>query len=87
MVDFTQLGLQLLGFASVAAWAVCMTIVFLVIKATIGLRASREEEIKGLDICEHGLTSAYAGFEFGAAGMPDIDITYDDVVSVGSESS
>jgi len=84
---FTQLGLQLLGFASVAAWAViCMTIVFLVIKATIGLRASREEEIKGLDICEHGLTSAYAGFEFGAAGMPDIDITYDDVVSVGSES-
>mgnify|MGYP001169910808 FL=1 len=84
---FTQLGLQLLGFASVAAWAViCMTIVFLAIKATVGLRASKEEEIKGLDICEHGLTSAYAGFEFGAAGMPDIDITYDDVVSVGSES-
>lgn len=84
---FTQLGLQLLGFVTVAAWAVvCMTIVFLAIKATIGLRASREEEIKGLDICEHGLTSAYAGFEFGAAGMPDIDITYDDVVSVGSES-
>lgn len=84
---FIQLGLQLLGFVTVAAWAVvCMTIVFLAIKATIGLRASREEEIKGLDICEHGLTSAYAGFEFGAAGMPDIDITYDDVVSVGSES-
>lgn len=84
---FTQLGLQLLGFVTVAAWAVvCMTIVFLSIKATIGLRASKEEEIKGLDICEHGLTSAYAGFEFGAAGMPDIDITYDDVVSVGSES-
>ena len=84
---FTQLGLQLLGFVTVAAWTVvCMTIVFLVIKATIGLRASKEEEIKGLDICEHGLTSAYAGFEFGAAGMPDIDITYDDVVSVGSES-
>lgn len=84
---FTQLGLQLLGFVTVAAWAVvCMTIVFLAIKATIGLRASKEEEIKGLDICEHGLTSAYTGFEFGAAGMPDIDITYDDVVSVGSES-
>lgn len=84
---FTQLGLQLLGFVTVAAWAVvCMTIVFLAIKATIGLRASKEEEIKGLDICEHGLTSAYAGFEFGAAGMPDIDITYDDAVSVGSES-
>ena len=84
---FRQLGLQLLGFVTVAARAVvCMTIVFLAIKATIGLRASKEEEIKGLDICEHGLTSAYAGFEFGAAGMPDIDITYDDVVSVGSES-
>ena len=39
---FEQLGLQLLGFVSVAAWtAVCMTIVFLVIKATVGLRASR----------------------------------------------
>ena len=82
---FTQLGLQLLGFVSVAAWAaVCMTIVFFVIKATIGLRATEEEEIKGLDICEHGLTSAYAGFELGTAGMPDI--TYEDVVSVGSES-
>mgnify|MGYP000388161370 CR=1 FL=1 len=78
---------SVIGFVTVAAWAVvCMTIVFLAIKATIGLRASKEEEIKGLDICEHGLTSAYAGFEFGAAGMPDIDITYDDVVSVGSES-
>lgn len=61
-----------------------MTIVFFVIKATIGLRATEEEEIKGLDICEHGLTSAYAGFELGTAGMPDI--TYEDVVSVGLES-
>lgn len=60
---FKLLGLQLIGFASVAAWtAVTITIVFLVIKATIGLRASQEEEIIGLDATEHGLASAYSGF-------------------------
>ena len=60
---FKQLGLQLAGFASVAAWTTVMiTITFLVIKATIGLRVSEEEEIVGLDSCEHGLPSAYAGF-------------------------
>lgn len=59
---FKQLGLQLLGFASVAAWtAVTITIAFLIIKATVGLRVSEEEEIVGLDASEHGLTSAYAG--------------------------
>ena len=58
---FKQLGLQLLGFVSVAAWtAVTITIAFLIIKATVGLRVS--EEIVGLDSCEHGLPSAYAGF-------------------------
>lgn len=57
------LGLQLIGFASVAAWTlVTITIVFLVIKATVGLRASQEEEIVGLDVMEHGLASAYSGF-------------------------
>ncbi len=57
------LGLQLIGFASVAAWTfVTITIVFLVIKATVGLRASQEEEIVGLDATEHGLASAYSGF-------------------------
>ena len=61
--DFTQLGLQLLGFASVAVYAaVMMVITFMIIKKTIGLRASAEEEIMGLDITEHGLPSAYAGF-------------------------
>ena len=57
------LGLQCLGFVSVAAWtAVTITITFLIIKATIGLRVSRDEEIEGLDATEHGLPSAYAGF-------------------------
>ncbi|MEE0913987.1 MAG: ammonium transporter [Ruminococcus sp.] len=60
---FELLGLQLLGVLSVAAWtAVAMTIVFFVIKKTVGLRATREEEIEGLDATEHGLPSAYAGF-------------------------
>ncbi len=60
---FELLGLQLIGFISVAAWtAVTITIVFLLIKATIGLRASQEEEIVGLDSMEHGLASAYSGF-------------------------
>ena len=60
---FKQLGLQLLGFFSVAAWtAVTITIAFLVIKAIFGLRVTQEEEIVGLDSCEHGLPSAYAGF-------------------------
>ena len=60
---FELLGLQLIGFISVAAWtAATITIVFLLIKATIGLRASQEEEIVGLDSMEHGLASAYSGF-------------------------
>ncbi len=60
---FKQLGIQLLGFVTVAAWtAVTITIAFMIIKATIGLRVSEEEEIIGLDATEHGLTSAYAGF-------------------------
>ena len=60
---FSQLGIQLLGMVCTAAWtAVTITIAFLIIKATIGLRVSEEEEIVGLDACEHGLASAYAGF-------------------------
>ena len=58
-----QLGIQLLGFVSVAAWtALTITVAFLVIKAIFGLRVTEEEEITGLDATEHGLASAYAGF-------------------------
>ena len=54
---------QLLGVVCVIAWvAVTMTIVFFIIKHTIGLRVSEEEEVRGLDVMEHGLTSAYADF-------------------------
>ena len=60
---FHLLGIQLLGFVSVAAWAaIGMFIVFTIIKAIFGLRVSEEEEIEGLDSMEHGLASAYAGF-------------------------
>ena len=58
-----QLGLQLVGFAAVAAWtAVTITVTFIIIKAVLGLRVTEEEEIVGLDSCEHGLASAYSGF-------------------------
>ena len=60
---FHLLGLQILGVLAVAAWtAVTITITFLIIKATVGLRVTEEEEIVGLDIMEHGLASAYSGF-------------------------
>ena len=65
---FELMGLQLLGFASVAAWTVVtITLTFLAIKAVVGLRVTQEEEIIGLDATEHGLPSAYAGF----AMLPD----------------
>ncbi|MBQ3286030.1 MAG: ammonium transporter [Ruminococcus sp.] len=61
--DFKQLGLQFLGFGSVAIYAaILMILTFVIIKKTVGLRASAEDEIMGLDITEHGLPSAYAGF-------------------------
>ncbi len=70
---FHQLGLQLLGFVTVAAWAtVGMIIVFAIIKAIFGLRVSEEEELEGLDSTEHGLASAYSGFsiiDMSNAGM------------------
>ena len=60
---FQQLGIQFVGMLSTAAWtAVTITITFLAIKAIFGLRVTEEEEIVGLDSCEHGLPSAYAGF-------------------------
>jgi len=60
---FSQLGVQALGAVAVVSFvAVGMTIIFQVINKVIGLRVSREEELKGLDISEHGM-EAYAGFQ------------------------
>lgn len=58
-----QLGIQLTGFAAVAFWTVVtITLAYLGIRATVGLRVTEEEEIVGLDSTEHGLASAYSGF-------------------------
>ena len=66
--DFRQLGLQFLGFISVAAWAtVTMTFFFLLLKKVNFLRAEPADELAGLDGSEHGLPSAYADF------MPAVD--------------
>ena len=60
---FHFFGVQCLGVAATAVWTiVTITIVFQVLKHTIGLRVSPEEEVKGLDITEHGLPSAYPDF-------------------------
>jgi Amt family ammonium transporter len=57
------LGVQTLGIFCILAWtALMMTVTFALIKKTVGLRVSQEEEIKGLDKTEHGLPSAYADF-------------------------
>ena len=62
---FHFFAIQCLGVLATAAWAAVMiSIVFLILKSTIGLRVSAEEELKGLDITEHGLPSAYGGFAF-----------------------
>ena len=60
---FKFLGVQLLGVAATIAWtAVVITVVFTLIKKTIGLRAEAADEVMGLDQSEHGLLTAYSGF-------------------------
>ena len=60
---FTQLGVQALGVTSVVIFVVTvMYLVFKIIDKFVGLRVPREEELKGLDITQHGM-EAYAGFQ------------------------
>ncbi|MDR1135422.1 MAG: ammonium transporter [Clostridiales Family XIII bacterium] len=71
---FRTLGIQALGVLSVAVWVgVTMFITFAIIKTTVGLRVSKEEEVEGLDIHEHGIESSYADFmpmvQNGAGGV------------------
>ena len=76
---FHFLGIQILGVLSVADYVtIVITIVFQAIKHTIGLRASEEDELAGLDISEHGLLTAYAGF----AMLPDTTVADEDTVAV-----
>lgn len=69
------LGTQCLGILSILAWTtVTITIFFLLLKKTVGLRVTQEEEITGLDITEHGLPSAYSGFAIqDMSGTMDIN--------------
>ena len=82
--SFRLLGIQLLGITAILAWtAVMMTASFFVIKKTIGLRVSAEEEIKGLDKTEHGLPSAYADF---VPAVESLDYGYDGAVAVSGDT-
>ncbi len=75
---FDQLGIQALGLAAILGWTiVCMSIVFFVLKKTVGLRVTKEEEMKGLDVTEHGLVSAYADFMPIGVGTASLDETFD----------
>ena len=77
------LGKQTVGILAILAWtAVTMTITFLIIKKTVGLRVSAEEEIKGLDSTEHGLPSAYADF---LPAVESLDYGYEGAAVVSGE--
>lgn len=74
---FEQLGNQIVGVLAITAFVgITMSIVFLGIKATIGLRVSEQEEIEGLDVWEHGYAGysddiSYAGVTSGSVGSPE----------------
>ena len=60
---FHFLGVQTLGVVSVILWVtVTMNIIFRLIDKFVGLRVPENVEIEGLDFHEHGLVSAYSGF-------------------------
>ena len=78
--SFKLLGVQLLGITAILLWtAALMTVTFLIIKKTVGLRVTKEEEIRGLDSTEHGLPSAYADF---APAVEGLHYGYEEAVEV-----
>ena len=82
--SFRLLGVQVLGILAILSWTgIMMTLTFLILKKTVGLRVSREEEIKGLDRTEHGLPSAYADF---APAVESLDYGYEGAVAVSGET-
>ncbi len=82
--DPRLLGVQVLGIAAILVWtSVLMTITFMIIKNTVGLRVEPEEEIKGLDSTEHGLPSAYADF---APAVESLDYGYGDAIAVAGST-
>ena len=82
--SFKLFGVQLLGITAILAWtAAAMTGTFFLLKKTIGLRVSQDEEIKGLDKTEHGLPSAYADF---VSAVESLDYGYEGAVAVTGET-
>ena len=85
-----HLGVQIIGEVSILAWTtVCMIITFALIKKFHGLRASKEEEIVGLDKLEHGIDSSYAGFIMApqVLGGPQTEVPVEKAVPVTKGTS
>ena len=81
--SFRLLGIQTLGIIAILAWtAVTMILTFLIIRKTVGLRVSKEEEIKGLDRTEHGLPSAYADF---VPAVESLNYGYESAMTVSGD--
>jgi len=69
----TLLGVQALGVLAIAGWTIATVgLTFFIIKKLNGLRVSRQDEVAGLDITEHGLTSSYADFMISASGTATV---------------
>lgn len=82
--DVSLLGVQVLGIAAILLWtAVTMTLTFFIIKKTVGLRVTTEEEIRGLDSTEHGLPSAYSDF---IPAVENLDYGYENAVAVSGDT-
>ena len=82
--SFRLLGVQFLGITAILAWtAVMMTATFFILKKTIGLRVTQEEEIKGMDKAEHGLPSAYADF---VPAVENLAYEYESAVAVSGDT-
>lgn len=86
------LGIQALGVVTVMAWVgVTMTLVFALLKRTVGLRVTAEEETLGLDVTEHGLASSYADFAPSTSAMavsgPSVAVPMDHAVPVTTQTT
>jgi Amt family ammonium transporter len=82
--SFKLLGVQTLGIVAVLGWtAALMTLTFFILKKTVGLRVSPDEEVRGLDRTEHGLPSAYADF---VPAVESIDYGYPGAVAVSGDT-
>ncbi len=80
----SQLGIQVLGIIGIDVYVlITMFIIFKIIDKTIGLRVPAQVEIDGLDIHEHGLTSAYSGFAI--ADVTNMDMDINDNTDLGEE--